>query len=153
MNANEIRNVLGMFFLGTTGALGAYIILCRESAWLPISKEDGTSAFQIVIPPLLAQVTIVYRWFSSPPPKTDDDDVLMPKWVVLAPPLMIIGILIATIAWLVADKGKTQDPGSLFKNSVTFCVSILAATSVYIAARVFSAGAAKRPRKKAPARE
>jgi hypothetical protein len=153
MNANAIRNVLGMFFLGTTGALGAYIILCRESAWLPISKEDGTSAFQIVIPPFLAQVTIVYRWFSSPPPKTDDDDVLMPKWVVLAPPLMIIGILIATIAWLLADRGKTQDPGSLFKNAVTFCVSILAATSVYIAARVFSAGAAKRPRRKAPARE
>ena len=136
MSANTIRNLLGVFFLGTTTVRGAYIILCQDTAALPISKRDATSAFQIIIPSLIAQVTIVFRWISNPPANVPDK-VAIPAWAVVLPPLLVIAILVGTVILIVTDKGEHHDAGATFKNIVTFCESLLTATSVFIVARVF----------------
>ena len=82
MSLNEIRNWLGPFFLGTTVVLGAYIILFGETVALPISSNDATSAFQIIIPTFIAQLTMAFRWIANPP--TDGDtEIAMPRWALL----------------------------------------------------------------------
>ncbi len=67
MTTTEVRNWLGIFFLGMTSALGAYIILFQETRALPIFSKDASSAFQIIIPTFIAQLTIaIARATTSP---------------------------------------------------------------------------------------
>ena len=138
MKITDIRNWLGAFFLGTTGALGAYIILFQGTLALPISTKDAMSAFQIIIPTLIAQLTIAFRWVANPPTDTEDR-VRLPRWAVIGPPFVVSAILIVTIALLVFDGGKSLDGGAIFKNAVTFCVSLLSASTTFVVSRVFSA--------------
>jgi hypothetical protein len=130
-----IRAILGMFFLGTTGILGGYIILLQGSWLLPISEEDATSAFQIIIPTFLAQVAVVWKAAAAqaalPPGKG-----LMPRWLVLFPPITVLALLTGGLAFIACDHGRSIQGGPAFKKLVTLCVSILAATSVVIISRV-----------------
>jgi len=137
MTVEQIRNWLGVFFLGTTALLGGYIILFQETSALPISSKDATSAFQIIIPTFIAQITTVYRWYANPP-QNGDAQIELPKWVVLGPPMAVVFILSAAIIVLIIDGGKEFPGGALFKNAVTFCVSLLSASSVLIVTRVFA---------------
>ncbi len=136
MSTTQVRNWLGIFFLGTTAILGAYIILFQGTRALPIPPKDATSAFQIVIPTLIAQLTIAFRWMGTAPPDAETE-VSLPRWMVVGPPVSVIAILISTIALLVADAGRSLDSGTFFKNAVTFCVSLLAASTTFIVSRVF----------------
>jgi hypothetical protein len=135
-NADQIRNWLGIFFLGTTSVLGAYIILFQQTSLLPISSEDASSSFKIIIPTFIAQLTVVFKWIANPP-RSDTVEVRMPKWAVMGPPIIVLGILIVTLSYLIVDQGKSNG-GEIFKNVVTFCVSLLSATSVFIVTAVFS---------------
>jgi hypothetical protein len=144
MSIEQIRNYLGIFFLGTTAALGAYIILFQETAALPIPSKDATSAFQIIIPTFVAQLTIIFKWVASPPPD-QGNQIVLPRWAVIGPPLAIILILLATIILIVSDAGASLNGGSIFKNAVTFCVSLLGASTVFIIARVFSSRENQQP--------
>jgi hypothetical protein len=136
MSTMQVRNWLGLFFLGTTAILGAYIILFQGTRALPIPPKDATSAFQIVIPTLIAQLTIAFRWISNPPADADTE-IALPQWAVIGPPVSVLVILIGTIILLVADAGRSLDGGTIFKNAVTFCVSLLAASTTFIVSRVF----------------
>jgi len=137
MKTNNIRNFLGIFYLGTTTLLGAYILLFQESTnFLPISKEDASSSFQIIIPTFIAQLTIIFKWFANPP-QLEKDEINLPSWVVIAPPILSLIILIGTIIFIAADRGESLNGGEIFKNIVTFIVSILGATTIFIIARVF----------------
>jgi hypothetical protein len=140
MTINQARNWLGIFFLGMTVALGAYIILFQETRALPVSGKDATSAFQIIIPTLVAQLTIAFRWIANPP-QDKGKGISLPKWAVIGPPVSVGVVLIGTFALLIADGGASLDGGAILKNAVTFCVSILSATSVFIIARVFGGAA------------
>jgi hypothetical protein len=139
MPVKRIRDLLGIFYLGTTALLGAYIILFQETTLLPIAAKDATSAFQIIIPTFVAQVTLIFQWIANPP--TDvETPISFPSWAIIGPPVLVLLILIATIALLIIDAGSQLADGTIFKNSVTFCVSLLGATSVIIIARVFAGG-------------
>jgi len=135
-NADQIRNWLGIFFLGTTAVLGTYIILFQQTSLLPISSEDATSSFKIIIPTFIAQLTIVFKWIANPP-KNSMAEIRMPKWAVMGPPIIVVGILIVTLAYIIVDQGRSNG-GEIFKNVVTFCVSLLSATSIFIVTAVFS---------------
>ncbi|HUE78881.1 MAG TPA: hypothetical protein VMN38_04550 [Sphingomicrobium sp.] len=139
MPVSKIRDILGIFYLGTTGVLGAYIILFQETMLLPIAAKDATSAFQIIIPTFVAQLTLIFRWIADPP-TNHDAATSFPSWAILGPPFLVLLILGATIALLITDAGSQMAGGQIFKNSVTFCVSLLGATSVIIIARVFGSG-------------
>ena len=136
MNATQVRNLLGMFFLGTTSVLGAYIILFQETKLLPINAADADSAFKIIIPTLVAQLSVAFKWIANPP-KTDFQ-IHLPSWAVLGPPIAVSSILLFTIVFLALDAGESVEGGRVFKNVVTFCVSLLGASTIFVLSAVFS---------------
>lgn len=142
MKISEIRNWLGLYFLIITGILGAYILLCSETPLLPISKAEATSSFEIIIPVLVAQITAIFKWYSVER-KVEDVVVEIPTWVIKGPPIMVTIILLLSITNLVVGnlgEGKTWaiSPDS-FKGVITFCVTLLNATSIFIIMRFFKA--------------
>ncbi len=136
MKIGAVRNWLGGYFLGTTAALGAYIILFQETRALPVSSDDAMSAFQIIIPTLAGQLTIAFKWIANPP-RDPEEPITLPRWAVVGPPTAVALIVLVTLALLIGDGGQSLDGGSILKNAVTFCVTLLSCTSVYIVARVF----------------
>lgn len=142
MKASDIRNWLGIYFLLTTTLLGTYIILFGETKLLPISKKDSMDAFQIIIPVFVAQLTTVFTWFSAPSSSTKDEVVSIPPWVVKAPPIIVIMIIVLSIISMVIsandETGSNWIDASTFKTIVTFCVTILNATSVLVVIRFFA---------------
>jgi hypothetical protein len=145
MQTNSIRNFLGIFYLGVTALLGAYILLFQETRFLPIARDDASSSFQIIIPTFIAQLTIIFKWFANPP-QSAGEEINLPKWVVIAPPILTLIILLSSISLIVIDNGTSLRGGEIFKNIVTFSVSILGATTIFIIARVF-----QEPKKQATA--
>jgi hypothetical protein len=137
MSLTSVRNWLGVFFLGTTAALGAYIIIFQETRALPIASRDATSAFQIIIPTLVAQLTLAFRWIANPPTNMDDS-IELPKWAVVGPPAAVLLIMVVTVILIVVDAGNSLQGGTIFKNAVTFCVTLLGSTTVFLMTRVFS---------------
>jgi len=137
MKLAEIRNWLGAYFLGTTAFMGAYIILFQETPLLPIAAKDATSAFQIIIPTLVAQLTIAFRWIANPP-QAGSAAVTIPQWAVKGPPVAVATILLATLLLVGIDGGRSLDGGAIFKNAVTFCVSLLGASTTFVVSRVFA---------------
>jgi hypothetical protein len=140
MKLSQIRNWLGIYFLLITGILGGYILLFKETTMLPISHSDGLSAFQIIIPVLVGQLTLIFKWYGAE--RAENDEIVnIPVWVIKVPPLMVSVLLILSISILVFGNlgdGKSWaiSPDS-FKTIVTFCVTILNATSVFIVLRFF----------------
>lgn len=141
MKTKDVRNWLGIYFLLITGILGAYLLLFGETILLPIAKQEAMDVFQIVIPVFIGQLTIIFRWFAGFT-KVDDDEVIdIPAWVVKGPPLLVIGILFVAVVSMVvgnlySSEQWTTSPGQL-KVIVTFCVSILNATTIFIVGGYF----------------
>lgn len=132
---DKTRRWLGIYFLGTTAILGIYIILFKQTRMLPIPADDASSAFQIIIPTLVAQITVAYKWIASPPHQGAVQPSI-PQWAVVTPPVLVNIILVATIVFLIIDGGNS-DGGGIFKNVVTFCVSILSASTIFVVSAVF----------------
>jgi hypothetical protein len=141
MNSKDVRNWLGIYFLLITGVFGAYLLLFRESPLLPLSRAEAVDAFEILIPVLLAQLTMIFRWFSGQE-RDLTAAISIPRWVVVGPPIMVGSILIlATITLVLGNlgDGKRWAPSpDGFKGIVTFCVSILNASTVFIVSKYFS---------------
>jgi hypothetical protein len=138
MSIKQVRDYLGIFFLGLTAILGAYILIFKGTRALPIPPKDAESAFQIVIPTFVAQVSVIFRWISAPPQHDPAESLTLPRWAVLGPPILVLMILFATISTLVMDQGQSLDGGAIFKSVVTFCVSLLGASTVFIVSRIFA---------------
>lgn len=143
MTAAQIRDWLGKYFLLTTIILGGYILLFagRNTVLLRIDTQTGMDCFQIIIPTLVAQLTTIFRFFASSE-KIEHTKVPIPPWVVKWPPLLSIGLIIVTIVVMaignVGDSGQPFSPGQeQFKLVVTFYVTILNATTVFIIMRLF----------------
>jgi hypothetical protein len=137
MTLTSARNWLGIFFLGTTACLGAYILLFQETRALPISAKDATSSFQIIIPTFVGQLTLAFKWISDPP-ASRDEEITFPLWAVIGPPAAILLIMLSTIILIGIDGGNSLNGGAIFRNAVTFCVTLLSATTFFVMARVFS---------------
>jgi hypothetical protein len=140
MTLDQVRNWLAAFFLGTTAALGAYIIIFQGTVVLPIPPKDAMSAFQIIIPTFIGQLTVAFRWIAAPPVAKKSEVGVLPKWAVVGPPAAVGAILVITVVVLILDRGRSLDGGAVFKNSVTFCVSLLSASTMFIVSRVFGTG-------------
>jgi len=140
MKANAVRNWLTAYFLTLTVILGAYVLLLSQTMLLPISKQEGTDAIEIIIPVLIGQLTIMFQWFAAPPPAKDTTVPIAP-WLVKAPPILVTIILVLAIVMLVVGnlgEGSAWAPSpGVFKAVVTFSVTILNATTFLIIARYF----------------
>jgi hypothetical protein len=137
-SVDNARNWLGIYFLGTTAALGVYILLFAQTKLLPVSSADAASAFKIIIPMFVAQLTIAFKWIASPPTNVAAVTSI-PRWAVIGPPIIVDAILIITITYLIIDQGSSADAGQTFINVVTFCVTLLSASTVFIVAVIFAA--------------
>ncbi len=140
MKISQIRDWLGLYFLSITVSLGGYLILCSETIALPISKSEAMDCLEIIIPVLIGQLTLMFKWYGIDQ-KTVDKKANIPSWVVKGPPIMVSFLLLCSIVILIVgnlDEGKSWviSPDT-FKRLITFCVSVLTGTSVFIVARFF----------------
>lgn len=141
MKPSAIRNFLGIFYFGTTAFLGGYIAIFGNEEFgtvmLPIKAVDAQAAFQIIIPTFIAQLTIIFKWYSSPP-SVNDRKISIPKWVVKGPPVVVIILIVTMMTVIITVHGNGISSGKIFKNVIMFSTSLLGATSVYIISRVFA---------------
>jgi hypothetical protein len=143
MRAGEIRDWLGKYFLLSTVFIGGYILLFsgRYTALLRVDSQTGTDCFQIIIPTLVGQLTIIFRFFGTARTIKDDAVIDIPSWVVKWPPLLLIGLLIVTVIIMgVGNVGGGQPWSPLqsqFKMIVTFYVTVLNATTIFVISRFF----------------
>jgi hypothetical protein len=89
MKKSEIQNWLGLYFLLITGILGGYLLLLKETPFLPIRKAEAITSFEILIPVLIGQLTIIFKWYGKDR-NQKDIFVKIPKWVVKAPPILVV---------------------------------------------------------------
>ncbi|MGC4093296.1 MAG: hypothetical protein QM756_36475 [Polyangiaceae bacterium] len=124
MKASEVRTWLGLYVLVLTCCVGAWILLAGGSPLLPLEKHDVTSSFEIIVPFLLAQVAVVFRYYSGPPRKESIRRQL-PPFIVKGPPLLVTGLLVL-LAVLMAYGGvtgsKVTPSPEVFKGTLTFAV-------------------------------
>jgi hypothetical protein len=143
MKASEVRDWLGKYFLLTTVLLGGYILLFagRYTVLLRIDWQTGVDCFQIIIPTLIGQLTIIFRFFATSETINDEALVPVPSWVVKWPPLLLLGLIVATIVIMAFGNfgpGQTWSPmQDQFKLIVTFYVSVLNATTIFVVSRFF----------------
>lgn len=139
MKPSQVRTWLGLYVLILTTAVGAWILLAGGSPLLPLEKHDVTSSFEIIVPFLLAQVAVVFRYYGGPAPK-EHTRRRLPAFIVKGPPLMVTGLLVL-LAGLMAHGGVTGSKFTpspeVFKGTLTFAVAILNATSVYLVTAYF----------------
>jgi len=155
MTAKEVRNWLGIYFLLATTIVGTFILLAGGSPLLPIEKPDKSSAFQIIVPVFMAQLALIFRFFATGEQTPNEKLVSMPAWVIKGPPLVIVAIFAVTV--LVMAVGNAQaalwtPSGEEFKGVVTFCVSLLNATTVLLVGSYFRAIAEGNAKPSAPSR-
>lgn len=100
-------------------------------------------AFQIIVPVFVAQLTTAFTWFTNVS-GTAKDTVTFPAWVVQAPPLLVVAVIAITMVSMVMAGGHGAAgwiDATKFKTVVTFCVTILNATTVLVSGRVFGKSA------------
>jgi uncharacterized protein YacL len=140
MKIKTIRNWLGIYFLLFTSLLGGYILIFKESMLLPITEAAGIDSFEIIIPVLVGQLTIIFKWFGIDR-KEENIRVDIPSWVVKGPPIIITILIIGAILSLVIGNLRDAKVGAIsantFKGIVTFCITILNATTLFIVGRFF----------------
>jgi hypothetical protein len=147
MKAIDVRNWLGIYFLSATLAIGGYILLFGGGPLLPFKREDTTAAFQIIVPVLIGQLSIIVRWFTTEKPPDPDSTVNIPGWLVKGPALGVLALLCLAIILKALSTYSIQHGGQEFVNLVgedfkvlvTFCVSVLNATTIYVVGALFSA--------------
>ncbi|WP_437570914.1 hypothetical protein [Sorangium sp. So ce542] len=159
MRSSEVRKWLGLYFLITTAAIGGIILLAGGSPLLPIDDPTKTASFQIVVPVLVAQLLIMYKFFSGPHNQVDDlATVKIEAWQVKLPPMLVALIVLLSIVTMATGNllSASWTPGNEdFKSVLTFSVTILNATTVLVVERYFrsspAAGASAPPAAGAPA--
>ncbi len=133
----------GKYFWLTTVFLGGYILLFsgQYTALLRIDRQTGMDCFQIIIPTLLGQLTLIFRFFGGCPPYCPRRDSSISSTVVKWPPILLLGLIVATIVVMGLGNVQNGQPWSpledQFKTIVTFYVSVLNATTVFVVSRFF----------------
>src|SRR5258707_2562268 len=136
MTTKEVRNWLGIYVLGLTAFLGGYAFIAPDYL-LPIESNDRLAAFEIILPVLIAQVTAVFRFDWSGSSTTKSTRLNMPAWTVKLPPILVTILLTIELS-LFAFAGLTRSAppsAEALKGLITFCVTLLNATTVYVVGR------------------
>ena len=125
-----------------TVVAGGYILLFADTRLLPgLTKSNATSIFEIIIPVLVGQLTVIFRWFGNPASVQSNQPVDLPNWVVKAPPILVSLLLAVSVLFLIVGNNREHPWGpsaESFAAIVTFCVSLLNATTVFIVTRFFT---------------
>jgi hypothetical protein len=132
---------LGKYFLFITSTLGGYILLCAETPLLPISRSQSNCILEIIVPTLLAQVTLVFQWFGRGSRHSEDPEANIPQWVIVGPPIAVIVLIALGILGLIIGnlgEGKAWAPSpAAFQAIVALSVSLLNASTIFVMAALF----------------
>lgn len=154
MNAGQVRTWLGLYFLVVTGLVGTYLLIFPGSRVLPLTDEEGAATFQIIVPVLVGQLAMSFKWFTDNALKRDGTRPMnMPAWIVKLPPLMAVGVLvIANIALVLSNRSSPllEFAPKSFQAAVTFCVTILNATTLVLTAQYFRQPESRASSERAP---
>jgi hypothetical protein len=138
MSASEVRAWLGTYVLVLTSLVGGYLYMAP--AWmLPLEDSDRTASIQIIVPFLLAQLTVVFRYYADAAHEVNPRRIAIPTFFVKGPPILLSTLLVVEFT-LMAVGGVTgknvPDPGN-FKGFLTFAVGLLNASSVFVITKYF----------------
>jgi hypothetical protein len=144
MTLSEARRWLGLYFLLTTCGAGAVILILGGATFVPLDEADVTHSFEILIPVLLGQLTVIFQWISTQGTALRDDSPSpIPSWAIRAPAVAAIALLVLGITALVLsnlpDSGLRFTPAR-FQVLLTFVVSIINASTVFLVSRIFPRG-------------
>jgi len=141
MNSGEVRDWLGIYVLLLVAFLGGYLFLAPPML-LPLESGDKTSAFEIIIPFLLAQLAAVYRFYSDPHVSERTRIRSIPRWVIKGPPVVVSLLLISELGIFAYAGINRQTPptADTFKGLITFCVALLNASTIFVITRYFDVG-------------
>jgi hypothetical protein len=147
MTIGEARRWLAIYFLLATAVIGSFLLFFSGTSILLIEKKDGADAFQIIIPVLVGQLTVVFQWLANADRNSvsEKESSPIPDWSVWLPPTLSLAIIAAgAISLKVANAPAVNSSVSpeTFKNAITFSVTLLNASTVFLVARLF----AKSPR-------
>jgi uncharacterized membrane-anchored protein len=138
MMASDVRNWLGIYVLILVGVLGGYCFLAPASL-LPLETGDRVAAFEIILPLLIAQLSVIYRFYTDHSEDQGQDFKSVPSWAVKAP-LIIVSclLLVEFVLFGVAGMTRVRPPSAeTFKGLVTFCVALLNASTVLMITKYF----------------
>jgi hypothetical protein len=142
MTVDQARKWLAIYFLLVTVVTGAFLLLFNGTSVLPLSSEDASACFQIIIPVLVGQVTVIFQWIAiaNKDDPTGKLESPVPSWAIRLPATLAVLIVVAaTVVLAIANRPSlnwTVSP-STFKSAVTFAVTILNASTVFLVARFF----------------
>lgn len=141
MKSSEIRSWLGLYVLIFTAVVGGYFFVA-PSIMVPLEMPDKIASTEILLPFLLGQMAVVFRFYSSSSGHKDRR-VNIPVWVVKAPPILVSIVLLSELV-LMAIGGLTRRADLIpypesFKAFLTFCVAFLNASTVFVITRYFEA--------------
>jgi len=144
MKLVDARRWLAIYFLLITVVLGGYLLVAggHRSWLLPLSDEDSSACFEIIIPVFIGQLAVIFQWIAQLNVPQDINEICpMPSWAIKLPPILISLLLTISLIILVAGNANGGHdwgmPPETFKKILTFCVSILNATTVFLVAKLF----------------
>ena len=140
MKNRVARRWFGLYFLIAAFSMGAYLLIFAGTKALPLSADQSSDCFKIIIPVLIGQVAIIFQWLSTANNNDAEEVSSLPVWAIVLPPILsVLIILLAAIALVVAnDEHSTMKMGpENFKQALTFSVTLLNATAIYFVAKLF----------------
>jgi len=142
MTIKDARKWIAIYFLLTTAATGAFLLLFSGSIILPLGSEDASASFQILVPVLVGQVTVIFQWLALANEAAPENNLPSPvaSWAIKLPPILAFAIILTAAFTLAlanrADVNLSTSPGT-FKNALTFSVTLLNASTIFLVARLF----------------
>jgi hypothetical protein len=148
MSLGDARTWLGLYFLLSTVITGRFLLLFSGSAVLPLTQEDASASFQILIPVLVGQVTVIFQWIATANHSLQDDTVPcpVPNWAIRLPPLLASSVVVvAALVLAISNSAASnwQASPETFKNAVTFSVTVLNASTIFLVTKLFPSTAAR----------
>ena len=142
VTATSARRWLAIYFLLVTSITGGYLLLFAESWLLPISREDATAAFEIVIPVLIGQLTVMFQWIGQLDGSSESARRSpIPPWAIKLPPAIVATLLAVSVLVLVLGNLRQDIQVGLspdqFKAIITFAVAMLNGTTIFLVAKLF----------------
>lgn len=151
MSAPKARLWLTAFLSLATLVFGpfAIIVSSRPLHWWPMDPSDARAAFEPIIPVLMGQIALAYRWYARSGRLDQQSDVRLPSLVVAGPPLAFTALMVALILVMMyyrpTASGSTVIDAATFKYLVIFLVGFLNATTFAITMAYFESNGTKPP--------
>lgn len=148
MTLAQARKWLGLYFLLTTSVTGAVILLFGGGTFVPLDEKEVTNSFQIVIPVLLGQLTVIFQWLGRQNAIAEDDlPCPVPSWAIRTPPIagaviMLAGVLMLFLSNSEGTRWLKFGPAR-FQSTLTFVVALLNASTIVLVARLFPSSPAR----------